>query len=347
METFALVIESPGQIDMAGISVMASALNLPIQALSQAIYRAPNILARNLPAENLPELLAQCTKLGLDVASAANDVVLADNTDTFQVALHIDDAAYIPQAVETLARITGVAADQAFRMLATPPGQVLGNLGTAAVSALKQRFGQGVEVLTAQEGQGLYDLYLTRNMESFAVIRELAGSQQGLIPLGLTAEQAARLHPRLPKAAARLIPRALLRFDIVLAPLPALSPFAVPLLTELFGVHTEQVPLLQAHAPLALAERLPFEEATETFNRALAAGLPVSLAAAGFELCNLVVEIAPDPRALAEVLLAAGRAVPDRFPARVATELPDLDARWLAHSLERIGAQISFEEVTL
>lgn len=67
METFALVIESPGQIDMAGISIMAAAMNLSVQSLSQAIYCAPNILARNIPAENLPELLAQCAKLGLDV----------------------------------------------------------------------------------------------------------------------------------------------------------------------------------------------------------------------------------------------------------------------------------------
>lgn len=346
METFALVIESPGQIDMAGISIMASAMNLSVQSLSQAIYCAPNILARNIPAENLPELLTQCAKLGLDVTQAANDVVLAQNTETFQLALHIDTAEQIPYVVETLARITGVAAEQAFRMLATPPGQILGKVGAAAVNALKKRFGEGVEVLTALEGVGPFDLYLSRNMASMAVIRDLVGDQQGLIPLGLTAAQAKILHPRLPRGAARLIPRALLRFDIVLAAFPKLSPLAAPMLADLFAVSAEQVAQLQAHAPLALAERLPLDQAYDTFNRALAAGLPVDLTASSFELCDLIVETAPDPRALAEVLVAAGHKVPQRLPARVANQLADLDARWLAHSLERVGARIRFEEAT-
>jgi hypothetical protein len=73
--------------------------------------------------------------------------------------------------------------------------------------------------------------------------------------------------------------------------------------------------------------------------------LPVTLEASGFERCDLVVEDAPDRNALAKVLTAAGRTLPERLPARVATDLPDLDARWLAYSIERTGARIRFEEV--
>ncbi|MCL1487197.1 MAG: hypothetical protein MH186_04295 [Marinobacter sp.] len=105
------------------------------------------------------------------------------------------------------------------------------------------------------------------------------------------------------------------------------------------------MPLLQAHVPLALAERQTFEDASEAVSRALAAGLPVTLEASGFERCDLVIENAPDRSALAKVLAAAGRTLPERLPARVATNLPDLDARWLAYSIERTGARIRFEEV--
>lgn len=344
VETFALIIESPGQVDMTGISVMASALGVPVRSLSQAIYRAPSVLARDLPAENLPELLDHCANLGLDAAHAPNDVTLPENADTFELAVHIENAARIPHAVETLARVTGVAAEQAFRMLAIPPGQVLGNVGAAAIDALRQRFGAGIEVKTAIEGDGPFDLYLSRSMASVPVLRDLVGHRKGLIPLGLTVEEATALHPRLPKGTARLLPRAFLRFDVVLAPRPTLSPLAGPLLAELFGVAPAQVPLLQAHAPLALAERLPFKAASEAVDRAVAADLPVSLEASGFEHCDLVVEAAHDRAALADVLGAAGWDVPDRLPARVAADLPDLDARWLAHSLERVGARIRFED---
>jgi hypothetical protein len=131
----------------------------------------------------------------------------------------------------------------------------------------------------------------------------------------------------------------------VLGAKPAIPPLAVPVLTELFGVNPTQVPLLQAHAPLALAERLAFEEASEAVRQALAAGLPVTLEASGFERCNLMIEDAPDRNALISILAAAGRTMPERLPALVATDLPDLDARWLAYSIERTGARIRFEEV--
>ncbi|WP_153045471.1 hypothetical protein [Marinobacter salexigens] len=345
VETYALIIQSPGQVDMAGITVMASALGVPVQSLSQDIYRAPSVLARNIPADNLQELLSHCARLGLDVTSAANDATVPQTVKTFQLAVYIADSARIPHAVETIARVTGVAPDQVFRMLAMPPGLVLGNVSHAAVEALRERLGTGIELMTASEDKGLFDLYLTQSMASLPAISELAGSKKGLIPLGLAPEQAKALYQRIPKGIARLIPRGLLRFDVVLASTPPLSCLAAPVLAELFGVTTDQIPLLQTHAPLALAERLPFDEASAAVSRCVAAGLPVTLEASGFERCDLVVEDAPDRNALANVLAAAGKNLPEHLPARVGTDLPDLDARWLAYSIEKAGAPIRFEEV--
>jgi hypothetical protein len=345
VETYTLIIRSPGQVDMAGITVMASALGVPVRALSQDIYRAPSILTRDIPADSLPELLSHCASLGLDVTSASNDATVPQTVQTFQLAIYIEDSARIPHAVETVARATGVAPDQVFRMLATPPGLILGKVSSAAAESFRERLGAGIELLTAVEDHGLFDLYLAQSLASLPALRELVGDKKGLIPLGLTPDQAKALYQRIPKGIARLLPRDLLRFDVVLGAEPAISPLAVPVLTELFGVGPAQVPLLQAHAPLALAERLAFEEASEAVSRALAAGLPVTLEASGFERCDLVVEDAPDRNALANVLTASGRAVPERLPARVATDLPDLDARWLAYTIERTGARIRFEEV--
>lgn len=344
METLALIVESPGRVDMTGISVVASALGVPVRSLSQAIYGAPSVLARDLPAEQLSALQDNFTRLGLHVTRAPNDVLIPKQLETFQLAVHIEDPARIPHAIETLARVTGVSADRAFRMLATPPGQILGHVGYAAVDALRHRFGEGVRLMTAIEGNGPFDLYLSCSMGSLPALRELVGERSGLIPLGLTSAEATALHPRLPNGTARLIPRAFLRFDVVLSRLPTLSPLAAPVLAELFNVAPAQVPLLQAHAPLALAERLPFIEASETVDRAVAAGLPVSLEASGFEHCDVVIEAVNDHEAMADVLIAAGRDVPERLPATVAVDLPDLDARWLVDSLERVGSRTRFED---
>ncbi|MEH6356765.1 MAG: hypothetical protein V7760_12190, partial [Marinobacter sp.] len=211
METYALIIRSPGQVDMAGITVMASALGVPVRALSQDIYRAPSILARDIPADSLPELLSHCASLGLDVTSASNDATVPQTVKTFQLAIHIEDAARIPHAVETIARVTGVSPDQVFRMLATPPGLILGNVSCAAAESLQERLGAGIELMTAVENEGVFDLYLTQSLVSLPAIRELIGDQKGLIPLGLAPEQAKALYQRIPKGMARLLPRACYR----------------------------------------------------------------------------------------------------------------------------------------
>ncbi|MCL1487196.1 MAG: hypothetical protein MH186_04290 [Marinobacter sp.] len=220
---------------MAGITIMASALGVPVRALSQDIYRAPSILARDIPADSLPELLNHCASLGLDVTSASNDATVPKIVNTLQLAIHIEDSARIPHAVETIARVTGVAPDQVFRMLATPPGLVLGNVSCAAAESLRERLGAGIELLTATENHGLFDLYLTQSLASLPALRELVGDKKGLIPLGLAPDQAKVLYQRIPKGIARLLPRALLRFDVVLGSEPSIPSLSVPVLTELFG----------------------------------------------------------------------------------------------------------------
>jgi len=340
----ALVIESPGTVDMAGIAVMARALDMPAQSLAKAVFEAPTILLRDFPCGRAAEVAEHCATLGLRVRAAANDVVLAPDTARYQIAVYIEDLAHLPHAVEVVARVVGIDADQAFRLLATPPGQLLGGLSGAAVEALRTRFGPGVAVMMACEGDGVFDLHVTPEALNVAEVRRRVGTQTGLVPLGLNAEAAAALFPALPVGAARLIPRALLRFDLVLSGGRAIPDTALPLLTELFGIEAADLPILREQAPLALAERLEFATGEEMLNRAQEVGLPVTLEAAGFERCDLRVEAARDALALAETLRATGRTPPNRLPATVATDLPDLDARWLAHALERVGARVSYAE---
>ncbi len=279
--------------------------------------------------------------LGLEVAARANDAPDDAGAERYAVAVQVTDPARVPHAVETLARLLGVNADAALRMLATPPGQILGGIGRAAADAVAARFGAGCEVRRARDGAGPFDVHVPPGAAPPA-LRALVGERRGLVLLGLDADAAAALHARLPRGGPALVPRALLRFDAVLAATPPMRADGPAALAALFDVPVAVARTAQAHAPLALAERLEHAAAEALVARARASGLPVSLAASGFERCDLRVEAAHDRAALSAVLRAAGHAAPDRLPARVARDLGDLDARWLAHSLERAGARVAF-----
>jgi len=172
------------------------------------------------------------------------------------------------------------------------------------------------------------------------------GDRTGFVLLGLNREEAEALHSRLPKGRGQIIPRALLRFDLLLGAHPPLSQTAEPLLEELFGVLPLNAVELQSHAPLALAERLAFDEAQQMMDRAQAADLPVSMEASGFERCSLIVESVSSRAPVVKLLEAAGMDLPGQLPARIADILDDLQARWLAHALEQAGAEVRFAEVS-
>jgi hypothetical protein len=344
-EARALVILSPGRIDMAGIAVMAKAMGMSVAALARQIYEAPTVVLRDLGARDADALARHCGTLGLEVRTAPNDVEARAAGRRYQVAVHVADIARLPHAIETVARVAGLDPDAAYRLLAAPPGQLLGGLGEPAVEALRARFGEGIELLAAPDGDGLFDLHVSPGAAAAPAVRRLVGGRTGLMPLGLDAGEAEALFPQLPKGTARLLPRGLLRYDLVLARGVAAPPLALPFLSRAFGVPPGHAARLAGLAPLALAERLTFDEAEALLAEAREASLPLRLEASGFERCDVHVDGAADARALGEALALFSLTPPARLPARVATDLGDLDARCLAHALERAGGRVRFAEV--
>lgn len=340
----ALILKSPGDVDMAGIAALSKALQKPVGVVSRAIYQTPSVLMRGIDPRHRDELGEHCAALGLDVTFGPNDVVLPLDPVRYDVGLHVNESACIPEATGILARLLGVGPDKAFRLLATPPGLILGDVSRAAADVLAQRFGRGCTVSAAVSGEGPFDLFLPENARIDRELEERCAGRRGLVMLALDAQEAREIFPRLPKGAARLIPRALLRFDVVLMPREKVAETAVAWLQAETGGSQTEVRRMLAHAPIALREALDFMEAAVAQAASAAAGVPTEIEAHGFLHNDIVVTEAPDRAALEDVLSAAGLNMPVRLPGRIAENLSDLDARWLAHRLDAAGVRFLFQE---
>lgn len=329
---------------MAAISALAKALERPVVQLAKAIHQAPTVLARGLTTDEQSHLVEACCRLGIQVEGQVDDQPLKTDVARFDLAVHVTDPAAIPGAVEVVSGVVGVAPEQAYQMLATPPGSIIGDISRAAVSALTARFGPGVQVSVSESGTGPFDLFVPADIPSNAEIERLCGRTRGLVRLGLDREAANQAFSRLPRGSVRLVARNLIRCDVVFergGDHP--SEQAATWLADSFGVEPEQIPTLLHHAPIALAEGLSHEQARDYAESAQAVGLSLSVAPAGFGRFAIIVIEANDMTALSAALDRAHLPVPDALPATVATDLSDLDARWKAFQLELVGATVAFE----
>ena len=342
-----VVIRSPGQVDMVGLCALARALAWPVGRLAKMAYHAPSVLTAELDRERAVALADACRQLGLDVVAETDRDPVIDTGERFDVAVHIVDPAAVGHAVDVTARVIGVDREQAHRMLATPPGTLIGDISRASVNDLAARFGDGVEVRVAASGQGPFDVVVSHEAPSTPDIERLCGDQRGLFVVGLDRDAADRLCARIPKGSVRLVARDLVRFDLVFGTGGEMGRGATDWLREHFGVGGDRIGALRRCAPIALAEQLAHPDAAALEASGRAAGVPVSLQPSGFG--RYVVSVASvvsgaDPSVVADLVrqMRAGR--PDRFPAVVGTNLTDLEARWLAHELEAVGAIVAYEE---
>ncbi len=339
-ETLQLVVTSPGRVDMHGIIGLANAMKIPVSVLSKKVYQAPAVLIPDVLASVAPCLVESCQDLGLDVSTQSINKPTVQDTARFDLAVHITDAALIPATVETVARMVGVSPEQAYQMIASPPGLILGDVSTAAANAVRARLPDGVGLSMAPSGVGPFDVFVPPDAPNTASITTLCGIQRGLVQLGLSKADADAAFARLPKGTARLVARDLIPCDLVLASVSDLSRSALDWLAAQYGVDDN----IHDYIPIALEEGLTRPEGLQKVATAAEHGVILIAEPAGFDRCAVQVTRAPDIAGLSQMLKAAGLDAPSILPAIVAQNLPDLDARWLACQLEQHGAHFLFIE---
>ncbi|NAW35733.1 hypothetical protein [Halomonas alimentaria] len=350
---YQVVVTAPGDVTPAALAAIAEGLSRPVPDVAGAILRAPCVLVDDLDAETASALERLLLGLGLEAGVTPH----ADSVEPpvpLDVAVRVLDVACLAEITNGLAAFLGTTPQQAFALLATPPGLVLGGVGEAAVASLARRLGAGAEVIAAPRDAGPFDLHLASAASLPGWVHSRLGitsasRREGVFSLGLSHDEARGLWASLGRSAGvQLVNRALLRWDLVLtaeAPTDRRHDTAtLDWLSRRFGIPEPLAPRVLAQAPLALAEGWEAADAEQARDEASRMGLAVTLEAAGFSRAGVALVAIGEEAALRPVLARHALSVPARLPAVLASDLADLEARVLAHELAQAGCRTRFIE---
>ncbi|MCA1769052.1 MAG: hypothetical protein LC652_03580 [Halomonas sp.] len=367
-----LIVVSIGELSLAQLPVLSSGLSRSLREVAEILCQSPALLVDDLDHATSHSLQDLLEGLGLEVRLEPHGTPVPP-TPLFEMAVHVNDPSRTPAIAEALGEFLGTKADQAFALLALPPGVVLGQVGEALCERLANRLGPGVVVSRARREESLFDLHVARGAQLPAPLAAELGlsataSPNGLLSVGLTQAGARRVWSMIRgRDDLRLVNRDLVRWDVVLSgtdgdalvrypaddglPKGADASFApsrvAQVLEACFGIPPHLAPRVLAGAPVALADACPRTEAERLAAQARAVGLTVVLEPAGFERAGLRVESARDGSALCATLKRLGMPVPESLPAIIASNLSDLEARTLAEALSGVGARTRYTSPAL
>ena len=343
---------SPGNSDLRGLAAVAQGLSLPVSDIAARIWRAPAVLLDRVDRSTAERFVAILATVGLH-ARVADPAAPIPDPPLFDLAVQVTDPGRVGEVVEALSAALGLEPVQAYELLATPPGSILGGVGEASSLVLDERLGPGARILRSPSGQGPYDLYVEPGTRLPAsVLREYpefaARAVEGYVPLGLEHGEAETLWIQLKShAGARLIPRALVRFEVVLSRPVTPNPARIALLEAAFGIPRALAPRMLAIAPLSLTDDLTFDDARAAVDRSRRVGIPTDWEPMYFGRAGVRVEEVKDRDEFNRTLTRFGMDLPDRLPALVARNLVDLEARRLMAALSAAGARAQFTEPVL
>lgn len=355
---FRIVFHSIGGAAPGNAAAIAIGLGVPVTPVMEALYRAPSVLVDGLSAEIGGRMRALLTDMGCRVTLDPMTAPLPAPAPLQDAALHITDTARYGAITSALAEFLGTPGEDAARLIATPPGIVLGGVSPATIAALAERLGPGADLVASDPAHALYDLFLgpcdgiTRS-RLFSDLRR-AGfkplADAGCILTGLTKTQADAVwaaHGRVRDL--RVVNRDFLRFDLVLTG-GAPSPAATRALIETAGIPAHVVPRLFDEGEITVMEALPHADMAPAMERLTAAGLEIRADLVTFLHLGVDIVAAQHPRALRDTLKAIGIETTEsdlrRLPYRLPWRLPELQARLLRDTLEAAGARTELVDVT-
>lgn len=334
---FDLVVTGVGAASPRAAAVLAEAIGLPLEAVVDAIYRAPGRLLAGLGEAEGARLLDMLAPLGLDLRLLPPAQVPA-RAPLVDVALDLLQPDAAEAVAEALARFAGMTVKDALDLILTPPGVVLGQVTAPTVAALAAALPEEAARLEAIAPERAHYALFAAGLSPMQAQQVRAalpdgagmGADGSALLLGLTRAEADRLWRRLcAPEQVRVVPETRLRFTLVLREAQA---GAAAALERLAGVPAALFPELRAAVPVPLEQDVPL------------AGLEARLAdyaAAGLEVTAELESFAP---VVLEVLSAAPdvlRTLGLNGPAPCLTPpMPRPRARVLRHRLEAAGAEV-------
>ncbi|MGY6409878.1 MAG: hypothetical protein ACXIUV_02445 [Alkalilacustris sp.] len=351
-----IVVTSIGTAGPAAVAAVAKGLGVPLSRAVACLYRAPSVLAENVPSPAADDMVRLLRGIGFDAHATAPDTPPPPPERLFDVALHLSDPRAADSTAEALAAFAGLTAQAALEMILTPPGLVLGAVSAATVAALRDRLPAGVDVVAARPEDSRYHLFLldgpavvrARLMPDLVALGVAADTAPGLIATGIdhaTLQGLWRRHQA--GGMLRAVNEAFLRFDIVATRLgPDTDPAAPDLATalaRLTGMPAALAPAALAQLPLTMIEGAPLDEVAGHLERFAALGIAARADLTTFQSLCLDVPEAADPTALHRTLGRFGVSA-GTPPFRIQPPMPEPRARMLRAALEDAGAVVRFAE---
>ena len=329
-------------------------LNVPVATAMEALYRAPSVLVDGLSRDIGDQMLKLLSDLGCVVTLDPNSAAPIKEAQLFDVALHVSDVARFGDISSALAAFLGTSAEEAGRLLSTPPCIVLGKVSSATIDAMATRLGEGVDLIASDADAALYDVFLASCDASVRARLFDDLRRRGLQPLaedgrilaGLRKQEADALwstHQRIKEL--RVVNRDFLRFDLVMTG-GDFSDAAEEALIHVAGIPQAIVPRLFDGQDITVMHAVDHNALPDALERLTAAGLTIRADLVTFLHLGLEITKAPRARDTVETLRAIGveatEAVLRRLPYRLPYHMPELQARMVREMLERSGAQVEF-----
>ncbi|MEE4301439.1 MAG: hypothetical protein V2J24_18520, partial [Pseudomonadales bacterium] len=164
-----IVVESIGSAGPAAAAAVAKGLGIPVARAVACLYRAPAVLADEVPTGAADEMVRLLERIGFSARAEPLDAPPPRPTELLDVALHVVDVGALHAAAEVLGAFTASDPGTALEMILAPPGLVLGAVSAATVEALRERLPDGVELVAARPEASRYHVFL---LDGPPVLRE-------------------------------------------------------------------------------------------------------------------------------------------------------------------------------
>jgi hypothetical protein len=350
---YRLLVRSIGTADAAVIGALRRVRVAPDAELAGLLYRAPSELLSGVDRELGTRLRDVLRGAGMEVDLVPASESFEPGAGEYEVALVLRRYDRLLPVIEQTARILGVPADAAMKIVSATPAVLLGGVSRATVEALRARYAPlGVEVDASRTADARFDIALefgdepTRRLLAGLLAGEGAeatrtGDDQYLVA-DVSAAVAREIWEWLSRTAARIrvLNRDFERFDVRLDSAPA-TPVVRDWLVERIGMPPAVAEIAPTRTPLIVAETIPLPEAMDFLASAHAVGARASAVLLALQGFSLRVKGGVDrkgARSLVEAIAGAEEA--ERF-SRGAPELlgpfTKTQARWLQHELRQRG----------
>ena len=156
-----IIIDSIGTASPTISKVLSESLEVPIEIVTKALYRAPSVLVKEAPDEVLGQFLDLLSQLGLEVHAQATTDPLPPESECLDVGLYLEDASLLPKVCDQLCSFLGCTSQEALNLLLSEPCVILGHVSQATVSALENRM--DAEVVVSDPEAAQYTLAVLSN----------------------------------------------------------------------------------------------------------------------------------------------------------------------------------------